>query len=194
LKKFRLVFLRQVHSSDIHVVSRIPKKKKAGDAIMTGRQGLMLVIKTADCLPVLMADEDGRAVAAVHCGWRGTGRRLVQKVVDGMVKNFGCDPSSLLVAFGPAIGASCYEVGEDVQKEFEKAGLEGSAFHPHPRRKDKLLLDLRHSNKIQLLEKGVRDSNLFEVDLCSHCRKEFFSYRREGETKRRMLSFIGLVT
>jgi YfiH family protein len=191
--KFKPVFLHQIHSDIIHVIREIPEKKRSGDAMLTDRPGLLLVIKTADCLPVLMADKDGRAIAAVHCGWRSTSQRLVQKVAEYLKRNFGCDPSSLLVAFGPAIGGHCYEVGEDVRKEFEKNGLDGKVFRSHPQRKEKLLLDLRLSNKYQLREKGVMDSNMSAVDICTHCENEFLSYRRDGVTKRRMYSFIGLV-
>ncbi len=186
------MFLRQIHSDIIHVVSGISENEKSGDAMLTELSGILLVIKTADCLPVLMADKNGRAIAAVHCGWRSTSQRLIQKVVERLGEVFGCDPSSLLVAFGPAIGGNCYEVGEDVRKEFKKSGLEGNEFHLHPQRKDKLLLDLRLSNRRQLLEKGIKNSNVFTVDNCTHCESNFFSYRRDGEMKKRMFSFIGL--
>jgi YfiH family protein len=194
LAKFKPIFLHQIHSAIIHVIRDFPEKERSGDAMLTDRPGLLLVIKTADCLPVLIADKDGRAVAAVHCGWRSTSQRLVQKVAENLKKNFGCDPSSLLVAFGPAIGSNCYEVGEDVRKEFKKNGLDGKVFRPHPQRKDKLLLDLRLSNRYQLREKGVMDSNLYTVDMCTHCESEFLSYRRDGVTKRRLYSFIGLIS
>ncbi len=194
LRKFKPIFLRQIHSDIAHIVRGFSENKKSGDALLTDRPGLLLVIKTADCLPVLMTDKNGRAVAGVHCGWRSTSQRLVQKVVDILERSYGCEPSSLMVAFGPSIGGDCYEVGEDVKNVFEKKGLEGKGFSPHPRRKDKLFLDLRLSNRYQLQEKGVSDSNVFEVDMCTHCDKEFLSYRRDRETKGRMLSFIGFIS
>lgn len=194
LKKFKPIFLHQIHSDIVHVVSGISEKKRPGDAMLTDRPGMLLVIKTADCLPVLITDKDGRAIAAVHCGWRSTSKRLVQKVVESLRESFGCDPSSLSIAFGPAIGRNCYEVGDDIRKEFKKSGLDGNVFRCHPQRKDRLLLDLRLSNRYQLLEKGVRDSNISAVDLCTHCQNEFLSYRRDGKTKKRQLSFIGLIS
>ncbi len=194
LQKFEIVSLHQIHSDIVRIVSGSPKKERAGDAMLTDRPRILLAIKTADCLPVLMTEGNGKAIAAAHCGWRSTGQRLVQKVVEGLRKIFGCDPSSLLVAFGPAIGGNCYEVGNDVKKEFERNGLEEEVFHAHPFRRTKFLLDLQLSNRLQLLEKGIRDSNMFAVDLCTHCDREFLSYRRDGETIDRMFSFIGRVS
>jgi YfiH family protein len=194
LKKFKLISLHQIHSDIVHVITGVSTRKKSGDAMLTDRSGILLAIKTADCLPVLMADKDGKAIAAAHCGWRSTGQRLVQKVVEGLRKNFGCDPSSLLVAFGPSIGGNCYEVGAEVKEEFGKTGLEGKAFRAHPFRRTKFLLDLQLSNRLQLLEKGVEDSNIFVVDICTHCDKGFLSYRRDREAKSRMFSFIGRVS
>jgi YfiH family protein len=193
LMKFEAIFLRQIHSDIVHRVQDKSEGKKKGDAMLTDRHGLLLIVKTADCLPVLIADKNGRAVAAAHCGWRSTSQRLIQKVVDKLKKSFGCDPSSLLVAFGPSIGGGCYEVGEEVKKEFRRSGLDGNAFRSQPLHKDKYLLDLQLSNWHQLKEKGVRDSNLFTVDACTHCEKKFLSYRRDGEIKERMYSFIGLL-
>ena len=194
LKDFRPVFLRQVHSDILHLVSDIPDEMLTGDALMSDRQGILLVVKTADCLPILIADRDKRAVAAVHCGWKSTSQELVLKVVNRMEEHFRSDPSSLLAALGPCIGKDCYEVGEDVRQEFESKGLSQRAFLPHPFKADKLFLDLRLANKEHLRSGGVRDSNIFGVDRCTHCEADLLSHRRSPESKGRMLSFIGIVS
>ena len=193
LRNFKTVFLRQIHSDIFHVVDDMPQERLAGDALLTVRQGLLLVIKTADCLPVLILDRKKRAVAAVHCGWKSTSLRLVQKVIEGLKDRFRCDPSSLMAALGPCIGKNCYEVGEDVRQEFEDRGLNGGAFLPHPAHLGKYYLDLRLANKRQLVECGVDDGNISEVDLCTHCGENFLSYRRSRRTKGRMLAFIGII-
>ena len=78
---FRPVILDQVHSDIIHCVDAPPDGRLEGDALITSAPGLFLVVKTADCLPVLVADEARRVVAAVHCGWRGTWKRILEQVV-----------------------------------------------------------------------------------------------------------------
>jgi copper oxidase (laccase) domain-containing protein len=109
-----------------------------------------------------------------------------------MESNFGTVPESILVALGPCIAASCYEVGEDVLSEFVQADLPRDVFQQHPRRKNKYYLDLIKANRLQLTELGVCGQNIDSVDLCTHCDDSLLSYRRDRKTARRMLNFIGL--
>lgn len=192
LRNLRLVFLRQIHSDIIHVIDQIPAQRLTGDAMLTRQKGVLLGLKTADCLPVLMVDRKQKAVAAVHCGWKSTSQSVIQKVVWSMELHLGCDPSSLLVAMGPCIGRNCYEVGADVRREFERKGLSSEPFIPHPSKSDKYFLDLKRANRNQLVEVGVGESNISEVDLCTHCEDDLLSYRRDKKCSARMLSFIGL--
>lgn len=191
-KDFRHLFLNQIHSNIIHFIDKIPSKKLNGDALITGLSRLLLVVKTADCLPVLIVEESRKIIAAVHCGWRGTQKRVIQQALKGMEDHYSCQLSSLLVALGPSIGAECYEVGRDVRKGFEDAGLPLEVFRPHPAKEDKYFLDLREANLLQLLSLGVKRENIFNIDLCTHCQNLFPSFRRDGKKAGRMLSFIGM--
>ena len=192
LKNFNILSLHQIHSDILHIVQDFPGKRLDGDAMLTDRRGILLVIKTADCLPILIVDPRIKAIAAVHCGWRSTSQRLAQKVVQRLEEHFQCAPSSLLVALGPCIGKDCYEVGQDVLKKFEERRLRPDVFSPHPLRSDKFFLDLQKANRQQLMAEGVEDENIFQVNLCTHCRNDFYSYRRSRQTEDRMLSFIGI--
>jgi len=192
LKDFRLLFLRQIHSDRIHVIEEIPFGTLTGDALVTRKKGVLLIIKTADCLPVLMVDKKQKAVAAIHCGWKSTSKGLIQKVVKKMEEHFGCDSCTLLVAMGPCIGQSCYEVGEDVRQEFERNGLSLEPFQLHPFQRERYFLDLKRANRLQLVDVGVNESKISTVGLCTHCEDDLFSYRRDKKSSGRMLSFIGL--
>jgi len=192
LKDFRPLFLRQIHSDRIHVIEEIPVEILTGDALLTRQKGVLLIIKTADCLPVLMVDRRKKAIAAVHCGWKSTSQRLIQKVVKRMEEQFGCDSSTLLVAMGPSIGWSCYEVGGDVKQEFERNGLSPKPFQVHPYQREKYFLDLKRANELQLVDVGVSESKISTVNLCTHCEDGLHSYRRDKRSSGRMLSFIGL--
>lgn len=192
LKDFDLLFLDQIHSDIIHVVDEILDERLVGDAMLTKKKGVLLIIKTADCLPILIVDKEKRTVGAVHCGWKNTSQRLIQKVVKNMKEHFGCDASALLVAMGPCIGRNCYEVGEDLRQEFKRNGLSLEAFKRYPNKKGKYLLDLKRANRLQLTEVGASESNISEVGLCTSCQEDLLSYRRDKERKGRMLSFIGL--
>jgi YfiH family protein len=134
---FRPVVMRQLHSDIIHRLEGTPEGKLEGDALMTDVPGLLLIVRTADCLPVLLVDKEHRAVAAVHCGWRGTEKRSLEKAVLGMTRAYGSEPGKLLAALGPCIGASCYEVGPEVRQAFERAGFPRDVFMSIPSRSHK---------------------------------------------------------
>lgn len=193
LKDFKLLFLRQIHSDRIHVIDDMPAGRLPGDAMITRQKGVLLIIKTADCLPVLMVDRRQKVIAAVHCGWKSTSLGLIQKVVKRMEEHFGCDSSALLVAMGPCIGRNCYEVGDDVRQEFERNGFSLEAFQPHLSWRGEYFLDLKRANGLQLMDVGVSESKISEVDLCTHCEDALLSYRRDKKSSDRMLSFVGLL-
>ena len=84
---------------------------------------MLLVVQTADCIPILLADTKNHAVAAIHSGWRGTARRIAEKTLGRMQMEFGTRPQDVVAALGPGIGRCCYEVGHDVAKEFARASF-----------------------------------------------------------------------
>jgi len=189
---FKPLFLKQVHSDVVHFIDEMPQQKLRGDAAVTRLPGLLLVIKTADCLPVIMVEEKKRVIAAVHCGWKGTSQGVLEKVVMGMKERYGADPAAILAAFGPCIGGECYEVGEDVRRAFAEPNLPASLFRPITGRSGKYLFDLLSANRLQLLKLSVKAKNIFSLDICTHCNPNYPSYRRDREAIGRMLSFIGL--
>lgn len=193
LADFCPVSLRQIHSDVVQIITGLPMARSEGDALVTNLPGILLIIKTADCLPILAVDTQNRAIAAVHCGWRGTLRRVAAKTFQTMHQNYGSDYGSLYVALGPCISQTCYEVGENVRDKFEHEKLPRGVFSAHPLNKKKYLLDLRSANCAQILELGVPERNVFSLNRCTHCEQEFFSYRRDREHAGRLINFIGLV-
>ncbi len=195
------VIMRQLHSDVLHKLASAPAKKLEGDALMTDVPGLLLVIRTADCLPVLLADPENRAVAAVHCGWRGTEKRILEKTVLAMGEAYGSKPTEMLAALGPCIGAACYEVGPEVRKAFLGAGFTPSVFVERgslpairiPNYQGKYLLDLRAANVWLLLQLGFKKTHILNTGpVCTHCEPLLLSYRRHPSDPRRMYNFIGL--
>jgi hypothetical protein len=122
------VIMRQLHSDTLHRLAEAPAGKLEGDGLMTDVPGLLLVIRTADCLPVLLVDAKHRAVAAVHCGWRGTEKRILEKAVQAMGRAYDSEPGAMLAALGPCIGSACYEVGPEVREGFRRAGFPPAVF------------------------------------------------------------------
>jgi YfiH family protein len=188
-RHFKPVIMRQLHSDVIHRLEEAPAAKLEGDALMTDVPGLLLVIRTADCLPVFLVDEARRAVAAVHCGWRGTQKRLLEKAVKAMGRTFGTSLADLLAALGPCIGPACYEVGPEVREAFDRTGFPEDVFMDIPGR---LLLDLRQANLWLLESLGVKPANIWTADACTHCDLGLLSYRRHKGEPRRLYNFVGI--
>lgn len=189
------VFLKQQHSDCIHWLEKEPNCLLEGDALITSHPGLVLIIKTADCLPVLMLDPTKRIIAAAHCGWRGTSMRLLEKLVDFLVRQLNCYPENLHVVFGPTISAECYEVGEDVKEVFNRAGFscKDALFKPNPDRPGYFFFDLRKANREQLFVSGIKAEKIEEIEICPHCHQHFLSRRRDGTGCGRLLNFICLL-
>lgn len=188
----KLVTVKQVHGVDLLAIdSPNPDYshffKLECDGIVTNQPGVMIGITVADCVPVLFLDPKNKVVAALHAGWKGTAGRICRKGIDAMREMFGCKPSDILAAIGPAIGPCCYEVDAPVMEEFKRNGLGFDAFAVE-RGEGKWGLDLSLANKVQLLEAGLSEKNIETADTCVSCEKNlYFSYRRDkGETGRQM--------
>jgi len=189
---FTLISLKQIHSDIIHIFEAPPLERLSGDALITDRPQVLLSIRTADCLPIFLVSTNPKAVAAVHCGWRGTNKGLVQKVVKTMRRTLGIRRDSLVVALGPSVEQMCYEVGDDVKNCFPNQKTASRFFRPHPDRKGKYFFDLKGMNRFQLLDAGVEDKNIYSVGGCTRCEKEYFSHRRDKAETGRMINFIGM--
>jgi hypothetical protein len=175
----KLATLHQIHS-DICVAARGRAGLLGdGDALLENTPGQPVAVKTADCIPVLLVDEEHRAVAAVHAGWRGTVRGIVQQALRAMQAEFGTRPERVHAAIGPGIGKCCYEVGAEVAAQFGETGT--------------CHIDLVEANRRQLAEAAVPDTQIYSAQLCTKCGVgDFHSYRRDKEQAGRMLSFIGV--
>lgn len=194
LNNLKPLYLKQAHSDRLHFLEAEPGFIPEGDALITSGPGLLLVVKTADCLPVLVLDPINRIIAAVHCGWRGTAARLLEKLVHFLMVSFNTQPKNLFIAFGPCISRDCYEVGEEVRLLFSRAGfsLNEDLFRPNPMRSGHYYLDLRLANRNQLLMSGVQPEKIEEINLCPHCHEDLFSFRRDGARCGRLFNFIAL--
>lgn len=193
LGSFQPVVMKQLHSSQVFCVDRKPDKTLAGDGLITASPGLLLIIKTADCLPIFLVDAENRVVAAIHCGWRSTSQKILRTVLNLMQQKFGSRTEHLLAVFGPCIEKKCYEVGSEVSESFSAAGFEiGRIFSPAPAR-NKFFLDLREANRWLLIEElGLRAQNIHHLNDCTFCQPYLHSYRRDRRTEQRLINFIGI--
>lgn len=175
-------WLEQVHGVSIVDASRQPQRVQA-DASYSHDPGMVCVVMTADCLPVLFCNRAGTTVAAAHAGWRG----LADGVLEATVQQAGLVPAETLVWLGPAIGAAAYEVGVEVKQGFlQHAMHDESAFVSHGT--GKVLMDMYGLARQRLHALGI--SAIFGGEHCTFTQAEqFYSYRRDGKTGR-MASLI----
>ncbi len=144
-------------------------------------------VRTADCLPVLIADVKARRVAAVHAGWRGVIGQLAPKMVQQFVAR-GSRVQDLRVALGPAIQACCFEVDGDLPERFAQAF--GHQVVVKVEGKQKVHLDLSRAVLTSLAALGLAPSQMHALTECTHCDSRFFSHRRDHGVTGRHLSFI----
>jgi YfiH family protein len=166
--------LVQVHGAtviDAHQAGTLGE----GDALTTSQPGLYVNVRTADCLPLLIADVRQRKVAAVHAGWKGTVARIAVRTILALQS----DPADVWVAIGPGIRPCCFEVGEEVAREFGSAGRSS--------------VDLFAVNERQLVDIGVPARQIAADAPCTKCNPdEFHSFRRDKQDAGRMHSAISI--
>ncbi|RJX21591.1 MAG: peptidoglycan editing factor PgeF [Ammonifex sp.] len=193
----RMVCGRQVHGDKVAVVTLgeagagalgLQTALPATDGLITGTPGLPLVAYFADCVPVVFADPENRAIALAHAGWRGTLQEIARKALEKMTEAFGTHPPECLVSIGPAIGPCCYEVDHSVAARFTRWGPTVGA-----KKSGKWFVDLWEANRQILLGAGVRPERITVIKMCTACNRELmFSHRRDGGETGRMAAVVML--
>ncbi|TAK91965.1 MAG: peptidoglycan editing factor PgeF [Burkholderiaceae bacterium] len=183
------VWLQQVHGT---TVLRLPLAGDTdaipvADAVFTTEAGVVCLVRTADCLPVLLADRGGGVVGAAHAGWRGLAAGVIENTVAAM--RSALPQADLIAWLGPAIGQPAYEVGDEVRAAFMAVDA-GAARCFQARSPGKWLVDLAGLARQRLQKTDV--DGIFGGEFCTfQDRSRFYSYRRDRETGR-MASCIWL--
>lgn len=174
---------RQVHGTTLLRAGAFPTEAEA-DAVWAHRDDhLVAGVLTADCVPVLLADQAGTVAAAIHSGWKGTASNIVGATVQGLEQ--WAPVSTLVAAIGPCIELAAFEVGEEVAVRFDPVFVRREGFaRPH--------VDLVAVVRAQLIAAGVPAGSIERVGGCTFADpSRYFSYRRDGAGIGQMLAFIG---
>lgn len=178
----RTARLHQVHGAGVVAVHE-PGNHGDGDALIATTPDLWLEIRTADCVPVLIADSRLRLIVAVHAGWRGTAAAICSAAVSEMSQTYGSRPEDLLAAIGPSIASCCFEVGEEVAEHFpDHTTREGT--RPH--------VDLVAANRDQLIGAGIPHRQVDVLARCTMCEEVVFHSFRRDRALGRMVSAIAI--
>lgn len=198
----RMVLSHQTHTTNIRVVTEkdagagLVKKRdyENVDGLITNIPNLPLVTFYADCVPLYFVDPVHRAIGLSHSGWRGTVNRMGQCTVEAMKAEYHSRPEDILACIGPSICSECYEIGEEVAQEFEKAFLPAQNEQILKQKPDgKYLLNLWKANEIILLEAGIKKEHLAITDVCTKCNPDLlYSHRVMGNQRGNLAAFLCL--
>ncbi|WP_027797279.1 peptidoglycan editing factor PgeF [Paraburkholderia acidipaludis] len=190
-------WLRQVHGADVADAADALAAARAGeplaaDASVTDRPGIACTVMVADCMPVLLCDDAGRAVGAAHAGWRGLAAGVIERTAARVAALAGCAIHELHAWLGPAIGPTAFEVGADVRDAFmthatDVGGAQrdatAAAFAARPAASGKYLADLNALARLRLAALGI--ARVGGGDRCTYTERDaFYSYRRDRVTGR----------
>lgn len=180
------IWLDQKHTA---IVLKADKEVRhsIADATFSKEKNIVCAVLTADCLPVLLCDAEGKYVAAIHAGWRG----LAQNIIEASITTYSSSPSHLMAWLGPAIGPQKFEVGRDVYDAFVQQNIDYALAFTRLPQKEKWLANLYQIAKIKLKRLGI--TQIYGGGFCTYTQAAlFFSYRREPTNPGRLLSLIWL--
>jgi len=189
-----LIILEQIHSANLFFldkpVNESLKKIEDCDALITNQPEMILAVRTADCIPIVYCDKKSGLIAISHQGWRGSLKRLQQKVINKMIEK-GADKKSLTVCIGPSINQCCYDIDEDRYYQFleEFNGYSDKIFVV---KRGRRYLNLPYLNYLLVKDLGIENRNIDLFPFCTSCDQErFFSFRRDHKNYQgEMFSFI----
>lgn len=174
---------KQIHGDQIEIISDVTYKSES-DAMITKKEGIGLAVSSADCAPIFIYDRSKKVIAAVHSGWRGTQKKILEKVLFTLENRYDSAMNDLFVYIGPSISSRHYEVGKEFLNLFDEKYF--------TKEKDKLYLDVADINYDILLEKKVPAENIQKTDLCSFEISYLHSYRRDKDFSGRALGVIAM--
>ena len=194
-----LIVPKEVHGTDLKwitddelkAVDGTPSSDFECDALVTTLPGVCVGVTTADCVPVLVYDDDESVVAAVHAGWKGVVRGILPKTIADIQSKMGIKPISLNVKIYPCISLECFEVGEEVAQAFEECYSDEECLKIIDRNHYvKPHIDLCQAVKFQALSAGLPADKIEVSDICTYQNEDCFSARRDGFASGRMVTGV----
>lgn len=177
-------YQKQVHEDKINTVNSSGSCGES-DAMITTTKNLGLAISSADCPAIFIYDPKEKVIAAVHSGWKGTEKKILNKTFQKLKGDFNLDPANLICYIGPSISQKNYEVGEEVAAKFDSEFV--------MKNEKKFYIDVAAANYKMLIDEGVKRTNIQVSGLCSYEYTNILhSYRRDGQKSGRALGVIAM--
>ena len=181
-KSKNIFFLNQVHSNKFIFIDKnfkSNKKRIKADAVITNQVKLPIAVLTADCVPILIYDNVSKIIAAIHAGWKGTFKGIINKVIKFMIKK-GCKRKNLYAAIGPCISQKNYNIKEDFLRKFIDKNKKNKIFFK--KRKEVIYFDLPKYVKSQLKFNKIHNIDHINIDTFD-IKNNYFSARRSLRLK-----------
>ena len=180
--------LNQIHSDTIISIDDNYQNNSTGDAMITNQKNIPLVIKTADCIPILLYDQKKAIIAVVHAGWKGILNDITIKTINKMITEFNCNPNDIVVYLYPSIRKCHFEIEIDVYTLFKNKIKNLDNYTT--KKGNKYYIDLQ-----QILIDSIKKmhiDNIIDSNICTYCNHDkFYSYRYNHTAKRNYL--IGMI-
>ena len=192
----------QTHTANVRVITAEdrgngitkPRPYTDVDGMITNVPGLVLATFYADCVPLYFADPVHKAVGLSHSGWRGTAAGIGAVTVKELQKHYGTRPEDIYAAVGPSICQDCYEVSEDVIRQFQKIFRKTAGMRCFIQKENqKYQLNLWKANELIFYEAGILPEHIAVTNLCTHCNSEIlYSHRQAGDARGNLCAFLAL--
>lgn len=194
----KLVLSKQVHEDIIHDVTDADmgngiiteNKFKSADALITDKKGIPMVTLYADCVPLFFLDKKRGVIAMAHSGWKGTVKRIGQKTIEKMKRDYGSRVEDILTAIGPCIQECHFEVGDDVAEIFiHEFGSDTAVKYD-----DRYHVNMPKAIEKQFLKSGISPQNIDNSGICTYCNSDLlFSHRKTNGRRGNLGAFIELI-
>lgn len=183
-----VIYLNQVHGTTVKVFDGDKSIINIdGDGIITDKKNFIIGVFTADCIPIIIVDEEIGVMAALHSGWKGTLNNILAKGIKNLTDKYESRPEHMKVFIGPHNKVCCYEVSEELIDTFRKTEI----FHEEVINEGRNL-NLQRCIEVQAVKMGIIPENIIDMNLCTYCSKDkkLYSYRKKEESEGRLFSFV----
>jgi len=175
---------KQIHSDIVNIVDNNYINNTTGDALITNQKNIPLIIKVADCIPIILYDKEQHVLALVHSGWKGTLNNITNKTIDIMIKNFNSKINNISVYIYPSIRKCHFEVEADVYSLFKDKIKDIDKYTTQ--NQNKYYIELQSIIKDNLNNLGI--TNIIDTNICTYCNHNiYYSYRYNHTDKRNIL-------
>lgn len=198
--KENIIKTKQTHTNNIVEINDKEVSLENADGIITDKKGKAILTATSDCICFMLYDPKNKVIANVHSGWKGTSKRIIQRAISLMIKDYRCEAKNIICCIGPSLRKDHFLVNQDVVEIFQNEFYDYIKKSPiieetnmTNQKGKQYKIDTVLVNKLMLNEMGVLKKNIIDSEICTICEKDkFFSYRIFGQNYKNNIGLMML--